>query len=80
VYGSIVRHTTTFQGYKAFAYVDSNATTDNCLSSVLATSPIANTNSFFNNLASANELDQYADSVFKAAQCTGCMYEMYKAA
>lgn len=62
------------------ADVYSNGTADNCLPSVLATSPIANTNTFFNNLVSANQLDQYADSVFKAAQCTGCMYEMFKAA
>jgi hypothetical protein len=60
--------------------INSNGTTENCLPSVLATSPIANTNTFFNNLASGHELAQYADSVFKTAQCTGCMYEMYKAA
>jgi len=78
MYGTIVSSYASITQGKAD--VTSNGTAENCLPSVLATSPIANTNSFFNNLVSASQLDQYADSVFKAAQCTGCMYEMYKAA
>lgn len=41
---------------------------------------MANTAPFFNHLVSGTDLEQYNDSVFNAAQCTGCMYEMYKAA
>jgi hypothetical protein len=78
VYGAIVSINITVS--HIMANVDSNGTAENCLPSVLATSPVANTNTFFNNLASGHELAQYADSVFKTAQCTGCMYEMYKAA
>jgi hypothetical protein len=50
------------------------------LPSTLNTSSIANSNSFFNNLVSGTNLSNYQDSVFTSAQCTGCMYEMYKSA
>lgn len=62
------------------ADTNSNGTTDNCLPTTLASNPTANTCTFFNNLVAGRELDQYNDSVFNLAQCTGCMYEMYKAA
>jgi hypothetical protein len=58
----------------------SNSTGELCLPSTLNTSSIANSNSFFNNLVSGTNLSNYQDSVFTSAQCTGCMYEIYKSA
>ncbi|OCF38027.1 hypothetical protein I316_00251 [Kwoniella heveanensis BCC8398] len=67
--------------YKTLAcQVSFNATTDLCLPSTLNTSDAANNNGFFNSLVTGTNLDQYADSVFKSAKCTGCMHEMFKAA
>jgi hypothetical protein len=60
--------------------MSSNSTGELCLPSTLNTSSIANSNSFFKNLASGTNLSNYQDSVFTSAQCTGCMYEMYKSA
>lgn len=57
-----------------------NGTSDLCLPSVLNTSSDADSNTFFDALVSSQGLSQYTASVFSQAQCTGCMYEMYKAA
>nr|XP_031861667.1 uncharacterized protein CI109_002897 [Kwoniella shandongensis]KAA5528739.1 hypothetical protein CI109_002897 [Kwoniella shandongensis] len=57
-----------------------NGTSDLCLPSVLNTSDTADSSQFFDNLVTGTILDQYKDSVFTSAQCTGCMYEMFKAA
>jgi hypothetical protein len=40
----------------------------------------ANNNNFFNDLLTGTDLQQYQQSVFEQAACTGCMYELYKAA
>jgi hypothetical protein len=58
----------------------SNGTADACLASTLNSSDAANNKDFFNNLITGTNLDQYTSSVFQQAECTGCMYEMYKAA
>lgn len=58
----------------------SNGTAPLCLPETLNTSPAANNNAFFNNLVSGTDLDQYGQSVFQGAQCTGCTYELFKAA
>lgn len=46
---------------------------------MLNVSQAANNNGFFNSLVSGTNLDQY-QSVFQSAECTGCTYEMFKAA
>lgn len=44
--------------------------------SVLNGSEAANNNQFFSNLVSGVNLDQYTQSVFQSAECSGCMYEV----
>ncbi|EIW65744.1 hypothetical protein TREMEDRAFT_36003 [Tremella mesenterica DSM 1558] len=67
--------------YKTLACsVHFNGTAALCLPATLNTSTTADTNTFFNDLLSGNNLGQYDDSIFGQAQCTGCMYELYKAA
>ncbi|WWD19728.1 hypothetical protein CI109_104192 [Kwoniella shandongensis] len=67
--------------YKTLAcQIHYNGTSDLCLPSVLNTSDTADSSQFFDNLVTGTILDQYKDSVFTSAQCTGCMYEMFKAA
>ncbi len=46
---------------------------------MLNVSQAASNNGFFNSLVSGTNLDQY-QSVFQNAECTGCTYEMFKAA
>jgi len=58
----------------------SNGTGDPCLPANLNTSDAASNNGFFNNLVTGTDLQQYQQSVFEQAACTGCMYELYKAA
>ena len=57
----------------------SNGTADLCLPASLNTSQTSNSNSFFNALVTGNSLDTYTQNVFTSSQCTGCIYEMYKA-
>ena len=58
----------------------SNGTSTACLPATMNTSQTANTNEFFNDLITGDDLQQYQGSVFEQAKCTGCMYELYKAA
>lgn len=46
----------------------------------ISTSKDANNPNFFMDLVSGNNLQHYADDVFKSAKCSGCMHELYKAA
>lgn len=59
-----------------------NGTSQLCLPSTLNTSTTANSYTFFDALVSgsSSNLETYQDSVFTQAECTGCMYEMFKAA
>ncbi|WVQ77484.1 hypothetical protein IAR50_007170 [Cryptococcus sp. DSM 104548] len=59
-----------------------NGTSDLCFPATLNTSTTANSNTFFDALVAGNATDLagYQDSVFTQAECTGCMYEMFKAA
>ncbi|WVO15043.1 hypothetical protein L204_102687 [Cryptococcus depauperatus] len=59
-----------------------NGTSDLCLPATLNTSTTANSNVFLNALlrGSNTDLESYRNSVFTQAKCTGCMYEMFKAA
>ncbi|EAL18842.1 hypothetical protein CNBI1030 [Cryptococcus deneoformans B-3501A] len=59
-----------------------NGTSELCLPSTLNTSTTANSYTFFDALVSgsSSDLETYQDSVFTQAECTGCMYEMFKAA
>ncbi|KAL7419492.1 hypothetical protein Q5752_006330 [Cryptotrichosporon argae] len=67
--------------YKTLACdVTFNATTALCLPATLNTSSTADTSTFFENLVGGTDIEQYYNSVFLSASCTGCMYEMYKAA
>ncbi|WRT70127.1 uncharacterized protein IL334_007121 [Kwoniella shivajii] len=67
--------------YKTVAcQVHFNGTSDLCLPSTLNTSDAANNNGFFDSLVTGSNLDQYTDSVFRGAKCSGCMHEMFKAA
>jgi len=59
---------------------NSNGTGEGCLAATMNTSQAANNNDFFNNLVTGNDMQQYQASVFEQAKCTGCMYELYKAA
>lgn len=61
---------------------DSNGTSQLCLPSTLNTSTTANSYTFFDALVSgsSSNLETHQDSVFTQAECTGCMYEMFKAA
>ncbi|TYJ52889.1 hypothetical protein B9479_006477 [Cryptococcus floricola] len=61
---------------------DNNGTSDLCLPATLNGSTTANSNTFFDALVAGNSttLEGYQDSVFTQAECTGCMYEMFKAA
>lgn len=60
--------------------MDSNGTAENCVTSALASSPASNSPTFFIDLLSGINLQQYAASVFNALPCTGCVHELYKAA
>ncbi|XAO21979.1 hypothetical protein I312_100742 [Cryptococcus bacillisporus CA1280] len=69
--------------YRTLAcHVYYNGTSERCLPSTLNTSTTANSNTFFDALVSgsSSDLEGYQDSVFTQAGCTGCMYEMFKAA
>ena len=65
---------------KVDANAYSNGTSDLCLPSALSTSQTANTNTFFDALVAGINLTSYTQGVFDAAQCTGCVYEMFKSA
>ncbi|WVQ84601.1 hypothetical protein IAT38_006756 [Cryptococcus sp. DSM 104549] len=81
VLGKVIDNYST--SYRTLAcQVHYNGTADLCLPSVLNSSSAANSNTFFDALVSGDTttLEGYADSVFGQASCTGCMYEMYKAA
>jgi hypothetical protein len=54
----------------------SNGTADKCLPSVLNSSEAGNNNQFFASLVAGTGLDQFTQSVFQAAECSGCMYEV----
>jgi len=58
----------------------SNGTGEHCLPATMNTSQTADNNTFFSNLVTGTDLQQYQGSVFEQAACTGCMYELYKAA
>ncbi|KAK8853301.1 hypothetical protein IAR55_004005 [Kwoniella newhampshirensis] len=57
-----------------------NGTSSLCLPDALDSSQAANSDQFFDDLVTGTNLDQYKDSVFTSAKCTGCMYELFKAA
>jgi hypothetical protein len=46
----------------------------------ISSNKAANSPQFFMDLISGSNVQQYTDTVFKSAQCTGCMHELYKAA
>lgn len=58
----------------------SNGTANNCVTETISGSRTANSPQFFMDLISGQNLQQYVNDVFKSAQCTGCMHELYKAA
>ena len=58
----------------------SNGTSTNCLAEVLNSTAVTNNRDFFANMISGMNIQWYDQSFFGVKWCTGCYYEMYKAA
>jgi hypothetical protein len=59
---------------------NSNGTSTNCLAEVLNSTAVTNNRDFFTNMISGMNIQWYEQSFFGVKWCTGCYYELYKAA